>query len=63
MPRGDRTGPAGDGARTGRGKGLCSGNAQPGFSNDENRRGKGRRSGQNEEGRGRGRASRNHRMF
>lgn len=33
MPGGDRTGPAGQGPRTGRGAGLCSGNSAPGFMN------------------------------
>ncbi len=31
MPGGDRTGPAGAGARTGRGAGFCSGSGQPGW--------------------------------
>lgn len=31
MPRGDRTGPAGQGPRTGRGLGFCAGNDRPGF--------------------------------
>jgi len=31
MPAGDRTGPAGMGPRTGRGLGLCSGYAYPGY--------------------------------
>ena len=31
MPGGDRTGPLGAGAMTGRGVGFCSGNNQPGF--------------------------------
>lgn len=31
MPRGDGTGPAGAGAMTGRGAGLCAGNDVPGF--------------------------------
>ncbi|MFP4466839.1 MAG: DUF5320 domain-containing protein [Candidatus Goldiibacteriota bacterium] len=31
MPRGDRTGPAGAGAMTGRGLGFCAGNNAPGF--------------------------------
>ena len=33
MPFGDRTGPAGQGPRTGRGAGLCSGSAVPGMMN------------------------------
>lgn len=32
MPRGDRTGPAGEGPMTGRGAGYCSGNDAPGFT-------------------------------
>ena len=31
MPRGDKTGPMGEGAMTGRGEGFCAGNDQPGF--------------------------------
>ncbi|MTI85064.1 MAG: hypothetical protein FH756_14505 [Firmicutes bacterium] len=33
MPRGDRTGPLGQGVKTGRGAGLCSSNSVPGFAN------------------------------
>jgi len=33
MPGGDRTGPAGAGAMTGRGAGFCTGNSVPGFMN------------------------------
>lgn len=33
MPFGDRTGPLGQGPRTGRGAGLCSGFAVPGYMN------------------------------
>jgi len=33
MPRGDRTGPLSQGAKTGRGAGLCSSNSAPGFAN------------------------------
>ncbi len=33
MPRGDRTGPAGAGAMTGRGMGYCVGNNTPGYMN------------------------------
>lgn len=33
MPRGDRTGPWGMGARTGRGAGYCSGYSVPGYAN------------------------------
>jgi len=32
MPQGDRTGPAGEGPRTGRGTGYCSGSDKPGFA-------------------------------
>lgn len=31
MPGGDRTGPMGAGSMTGRGMGVCAGNARPGF--------------------------------
>ena len=33
MPRGDRTGPAGEGPKTGRGMGYCTGNEHPGYMN------------------------------
>ena len=33
MPRGDRTGPAGMGSRTGRAAGYCAGYPTPGFAN------------------------------
>lgn len=33
MPRGDRTGPAGQGPMTGRGAGYCTGYSVPGFMN------------------------------
>lgn len=33
MPRGDRTGPAGQGPLTGRGAGFCAGFSVPGFIN------------------------------
>jgi hypothetical protein len=39
MPRGDRTGPLGYGARTGRGAGFCGGFHLPGFMNFGMRRG------------------------
>lgn len=32
MPGGDRTGPLGQGSRTGRGLGYCTGNPAPGFT-------------------------------
>jgi len=35
MPKGDRTGPEGNGPRTGRKQGLCSGNDKPGFESTE----------------------------
>ena len=42
MPRGDKTGPMGNGAMTGRGEGLCVGNNNPGFMNQSFGRGNGR---------------------
>ncbi|MDA3850358.1 MAG: DUF5320 domain-containing protein [Spirochaetaceae bacterium] len=39
MPRGDRMGPQGLGAKTGRGAGLCTGNKEPGYLNDSGGRG------------------------
>ena len=42
MPRGDRRGPEGRGAMTGRGLGYCSGNDQPGFRADAAPQGAGR---------------------
>jgi len=41
MPGGDKTGPLGAGAMTGRGMGYCSGNDQPGFANIGFGRGRG----------------------
>jgi len=35
MPRGDRTGPNGAGAMSGRRMGLCAGNTVPGFQDNE----------------------------
>ncbi len=32
MPKGDRTGPWGQGSRTGRGLGFCSGHSSPGYT-------------------------------
>lgn len=53
MPGGDRTGPLGEGPRTGRGAGYCAGNDEPGYKNPlfgwvggrrlSRRRGRGRR--------------------
>lgn len=52
MPAGDGTGPTGQGARTGRAAGYCSGFEAPGFANPAPGRGQGRGLGR---GRGRGR--------
>lgn len=41
MPRGDRTGPSGDGPTTGRGMGYCAGNDHPGIQNPRSNRGGG----------------------
>jgi len=45
MPRGDRTGPAGMGPRTGRGAGYCAGYDVPGYANAVPGRGYGRGGG------------------
>lgn len=42
MPGGDRSGPRGEGAKTGRGAGLCSGNDSPGYTTSESGMGGGR---------------------
>lgn len=42
MPGGDRTGPAGQGPRTGRGAGYCGGSEMPGYANAYRGRGMGR---------------------
>ena len=42
MPRGDKTGPDGQGPMTGRGLGYCAGNAAPGYVNNMYERGTGR---------------------
>ncbi|MGQ1891193.1 DUF5320 domain-containing protein [Thermophagus sp. OGC60D27] len=55
MPAGDKTGPAGQGPRSGRGKGFCSGNQTPGYANDEDRRRAGRGGRGQGAGKGRGR--------
>lgn len=56
MPNGDGTGPKGEGPRTGRKLGKCSGNEQPGCENgNEPRQGKGRRANCERRGQGRGR--------
>ncbi len=55
MPAGDRTGPNGEGPKTGRGLGYCTGNTQPGYSQPP-RMGLGRGYGRgNNRGRGLGR--------
>ncbi len=43
MPRGDKTGPNGNGPKTGRGLGYCAGNNNPGyyFTNNEHKTGRG----------------------
>ena len=41
MPRGDRTGPYGEGPKTGRQMGYCVGNEHPGFINMGQNRGRG----------------------
>ncbi len=33
MPRGDRMGPSGEGPKSGRGMGICTGNDHPGYMN------------------------------
>ena len=45
MPRGDRTGPSGEGSNTGRGMGYCTGNEQPGYMNSFPNWGRGFRGG------------------
>lgn len=42
MPGGDRSGPAGQGPRTGRAAGYCSGSGMPGYTNAQPGRGAGR---------------------
>jgi hypothetical protein len=54
MPGGDRTGPMGMGARTGRGSGYCSGMDRPGFANPVSRRGLGMGAGRGIRFRGQG---------
>ena len=41
MPRGDRTGPSGEGPTTGRGMGYCTSNEHPGYMNSFSNRGGG----------------------
>jgi hypothetical protein len=45
MPGGDRTGPQGEGPRTGRGLGYCADNDQPGYATPQQGRGFGFRRG------------------
>ena len=53
MPAGDKKGPMGDGPRTGRQLGYCSGNDAPGFERGFGfGRGRGRISGRGGRGRG-----------
>ena len=53
MPRGNRTGPRGDGPMTGRGAGQCAGFDRPGYASSGTGRGYGREIGYGQ-GRGRG---------
>ena len=46
MPRGDRTGPRGQGPKSGRGLGFCTGNKTAGFTNPQGRPQDGRGGGQ-----------------
>ncbi len=41
MPRGNKTGPNGDGPMTGRAQGYCTGNNQPGFINNQSNQAQG----------------------
>ncbi len=54
MPRGDRTGPLGQGPMTGRAAGYCAGYPVPGFMNPIGGRGMGMARGYRGGGRGRG---------
>ncbi|MFP4397623.1 MAG: DUF5320 domain-containing protein [Desulfonatronovibrio sp.] len=57
MPGGDRTGPLGQGPRTGRAQGFCSGGNAPGFNSfrgQDRFTGRGRRNSPGARGRGRG---------
>lgn len=64
MPRGDQTGPMGQGPRTGRGAGKCSGSDVPGFVSAPGGRGMGGGGGRGGGGRGRGGGGRGRRnMF
>jgi len=48
MPRGDRTGPNGEGRMTGRKMGLCVGNDTPGYTNSSKGFGCGNRNGRSD---------------
>jgi len=41
MPRGNKTGPDGNGPMTGRAQGYCTGNNQPGFMDNQGNQGQG----------------------
>ena len=58
MPGGNRTGPEGLGAMSGRGAGFCAGSSAPGYMSDSGRRGLAGR-GRGFRGRGGGRGWRN----
>ena len=53
MPRGNKTGPDGEGSMTGRAQGYCTGNNQPGFMSNQSYLGQGFGGGRGG-GRGRG---------
>lgn len=55
MPRGDRTGPNGQGSKTGRAAGFCSGNNEPGCTSAGGRGGMGGLGARRGAGRGLGR--------
>ena len=55
MPRGNRTGPRGDGPMSGRGAGYCAGNDRPGFASSGMGYGRGFGRGQAQGGYGQGR--------
>jgi len=55
MPRGNKTGPDGEGSMTGRAQGYCTGNNQPGFVSNQPSQGQGFGGGGGGRGGGRGR--------
>ena len=64
MPQGDRTGPKGQGSRTGRSSGLCSGYDTPGFTKGYEGQGRGFGIGRGmRQGRGFGRSSMTNNAF